>query len=166
MAETNGDKNWWDDFPTPASTHSLERWPRDKVAALMHESTLKNGADFLVVANATTDVRRTDFGGGTVKGAINVHAQTFYLQLDEFVAKYSTIPIIFFFCNSSSLSEFKIGRGPRCAGWYQDALDAKNIKTSRAVILAAGIKGWINQYKNDTELTQDFDEEWWKIDHN
>ncbi|ORY48521.1 hypothetical protein BCR33DRAFT_695723 [Rhizoclosmatium globosum] len=102
---------------------------------------------------------------GTVKGAINVHAQTFFDQLPDFVAKYKDVPRVFFFCNSSSQSQTKIGRGPRCAMWYQDAMNEQGITTSKALILAGGIKGWVQQYKGDASLVDRYDEEFWKVEH-
>lgn len=56
---------------------------------------------------------------------------------------------VIFHCQSSS------GRGPRCAGWYQDALDAAGIaqETSRAVVLSGGIKAWVKEFGQDEELT-------------
>ncbi|KAI8616979.1 hypothetical protein BC830DRAFT_1062892 [Chytriomyces sp. MP71] len=147
--------SWTDAFPTPTS--APERWSRAQVAALLRDPSLTNGKDFAIV-----DVRRTDFGGGTVKGATNVHAQTFYENLDEFVARFQHIPRVFFFCNSSSYTTEKIGRGPRCAAWYQDVLDARGIKTSQALILAAGIKGWVSEFKDDPVLTEGYDEAFWK----
>ncbi|KAJ3070404.1 hypothetical protein HDU98_006588 [Podochytrium sp. JEL0797] len=146
--------DWWDAFPAPKSTP--ERWTHDQVAALIQSPDAVAGRDYVVV-----DVRRADFGGGTVKGAINVHAQTFYENLDEFVGKHKEVPRVFFFCNSSSQTATKIGRGPRCAMWYQDALDARGIKTSKAFILAAGIKGWVEQHKDDG-LVEGYDAEFWK----
>lgn len=60
-----------------------------------------------------------------------------------------------FHCQSSS------GRGPRCAGWYQDALErqaaeggaAPSTSQSKAVVLTGGIKEWLKQYGDDEEVT-------------
>lgn len=54
-----------------------------------------------------------------------------------------------FHCQSSS------GRGPRCAGWYQDALDEANIpnEQSQAVVLTGGIKAWVKAYGEDESVT-------------
>jgi len=58
--------------------------------------------------------------------------------------------MVVFHCVSSN------GRGPRAAGWYQDALDNAGITpvTSRAVVLAGGIKGWIEKYAEEESVTQ------------
>lgn len=62
---------------------------------------------------------------------------------------------VVFHCQSSS------GRGPRCAGWYQDALDRRAAEggatspssRSKAVVLTGGIKEWIKQYGDNEEVT-------------
>ena len=47
-----------------------------------------------------------------------------------------------FHCSSSN------GRGPRCAAWYEDALNDKGIK-SNSYVLTGGIKGWMEQYPDE-----------------
>ncbi|KAJ3015834.1 UNVERIFIED_CONTAM: hypothetical protein HDU68_012546 [Siphonaria sp. JEL0065] len=144
--------NWWDAYPAPKATP--EKWTHEQVAELVRNPVLVPGKDYLVV-----DVRRADFGGGTVKGAVNVHAQTFYDELPAFVAKYRDVPKVFFFCNSSN------GRGPRSAAWYQDRLDENGINTSAGLVLGGGIKGWIAAYKDSApELIEGYDEAFWKKD--
>ncbi|KAJ1558574.1 hypothetical protein HK096_009987 [Nowakowskiella sp. JEL0078] len=155
---------WFDKYPKVVS--SPEKWSAEEVANLLLN---ENKESFLVV-----DVRRTDYGGGHVRGSINSPAQgnffapillqfkqatAFWDNLDEFIAKYSHIPKIFFYCNSSS------GRGPRCAGWYQDALNERGITTSQGLVLAGGIKGWIEKFSEDENLTEEYNEEWWKSEH-
>lgn len=51
-----------------------------------------------------------------------------------------SVPTVVFHCSSSN------GRGPRCAAWYQDELNARGCETSRAVVLAGGIKRWAAVY--------------------
>jgi arsenical-resistance protein 2 len=59
---------------------------------------------------------------------------------------------VIFHCSSSN------GRGPRCAGWYQDALDEnhddKSTTTgnrSKAYVLTGGIKAWKSAYPDDVQ---------------
>ena len=47
---------------------------------------------------------------------------------------------IIFHCSSSK------GRGPRCAGWYQDYIDMKNDKTTAVYVLVGGINKWKETY--------------------
>jgi arsenical-resistance protein 2 len=50
---------------------------------------------------------------------------------------------VVFHCSSSQ------GRGPRCAGWYQDALEDKGITGSGSYVLAGGIKAWLEAYPDE-----------------
>lgn len=67
MADAAKPQNWWDAFPAP----------RHAAALLPIEAALKelSRPDLLLV-----DVRRTDFEGGTIKGSLNLPAQSFYLN--------------------------------------------------------------------------------------
>ncbi|KAK0459776.1 Rhodanese-like domain-containing protein [Desarmillaria tabescens] len=117
---------WYNAFPEPKSI------PNGISAEKLH-SLLLESSNVLVV-----DVRRTDFEGSFIKGAINLPAHSFY----------PTLPLVVFHCNSCKPG----GRGPRTAGWYQDELDKQGVTGSRAVVLEGGIKGWVEKYGDD-ELT-------------
>ncbi|KAI8808221.1 Rhodanese-like domain-containing protein [Cladochytrium replicatum] len=144
--------NWWDAYPAVVSKPDV--LTADRVAELVRDTSKVPGKDYLVV-----DVRRKDYGGGHVRGSANHHAQSFHDDLHQIVDKYASVPMVIFYCNSSR------GRGPRCAGWYQDALDERKITTSKGLVLEGGIKGWVELYGNDPTLTEGFDPEWWKTSH-
>jgi arsenical-resistance protein 2 len=86
-----------------------------------------------------------------VFGAINLPAQTFYLCLPTLVPLLKPVPTVIFYCNSSA------GRGPRCAGWYADALEAvvgpENM-AGRVKVLDGGITAWnsYQQYNDEGEV--------------
>lgn len=86
-----------------------------------------------------------------IRGAINLPAHSFYQTLPGLLPILTQYRSVIFHCQSSN------GRGPRCAGWYQDALD--DISTggeaidSRAVVLESGIKGWCARFGEDKDLT-------------
>ena len=48
-----------------------------------------------------------------------------------------------FHCSSSK------GRGPRCAGWYQDELDRKGETKSSSWVLKGGINAWKEAYEEE-----------------
>jgi len=75
-----------------------------------------------------------------VTTAVNIPAQSFYPTRSAWVQTLGSIPIVIFYCSSSK------GRGPRCAGWFQDALDESGSKVSEAVVLAGGINRWVEQH--------------------
>ncbi|KAJ3119723.1 hypothetical protein HK098_005210 [Nowakowskiella sp. JEL0407] len=141
--------NWWDEFPKGKSIP--ESWDAEKVAELLNDPNEVGGKTYLLV-----DVRRTDYGGGYVVGSINTPAQAFYPNIDDFIAKYSHVSKVFFYCSSSR------GRGPRCASWYQDKLNEMGITTSQGLVLEGGIKKWIERYRDVPALVYGYDGEWWK----
>ncbi|KAM0791094.1 hypothetical protein ACM66B_004384 [Microbotryomycetes sp. NB124-2] len=132
---------WHASFPAPESQ------PEQITHEELH-TRMKNGGtkDFVVV-----DVRRTDFEDSMIRGAINLPAHSFYECLEGLVPLLSQYKDVIFHCQSSN------GRGPRCAGWYQDALDERNISHSKARVLTGGIKLWRQKYAGDevnVELSQ------------
>ncbi|SCZ98568.1 BZ3500_MvSof-1268-A1-R1_Chr3-1g05469 [Microbotryum saponariae] len=135
--------NWWEAFPSPLAqadkmtTHELKEMMLD-AAKEGGEGTEKR---FLVV-----DVRRTDFEDSFIKGAINLPAHSFHPTLPSLLPILSQYPLVIFHCQSSS------GRGPRCAGWYQDLLNERCIQSSRAVVLEGGIKKWRLENGGDESL--------------
>ncbi|KAJ3123571.1 hypothetical protein HK098_001826 [Nowakowskiella sp. JEL0407] len=141
--------NWWDQFPKPKA--EPEKVPAEQVAALYTSPDEKPGETFLVV-----DVRKNDYGGGHVKDSVNAPAQDFYESREDFVEKYSHVPKVYFYCGYSAQ------RGPLTASWYQDALDEKGITTSKALVLEGGINGWVEKFKDDKNLVDEYDEEYWK----
>ncbi len=80
-----------------------------------------------------------------VKTAINIPAQSFYMIRSNWLNLLGQIPLVIFYCSSSS------GRGPRCAGWYQDLLKEKGNTVSEAAILVGEIKGWSEHEKDLTD---------------
>lgn len=50
---------------------------------------------------------------------------------------------VVFHCSSSR------GRGPRCAAWYADALEANGLPVN-AYVLSGGIKAWMSKYAQDS----------------
>ncbi|ORY92853.1 Rhodanese-like domain-containing protein [Leucosporidium creatinivorum] len=134
------EKPWHAAFPSPTSkpvrveAEELRKWIELKPKL--------DDRDWIVI-----DVRRTDFEVAFIKGAINLPAHSFYQTLPSLLPILTRYSNVVFHCQSSS------GRGPRCAGWYQDALDERGIKNSEAVVLTGGIKRWVELYGEDGEAT-------------
>lgn len=127
---------WYNAFPEPKSIP-------DGISAEKLHALLLESPSVLVV-----DVRRTDFEGSFIKGAINLPAHSFYPTLQAVTPILARYRLVVFHCNSCKPG----GRGPRSAGWYQDELDRQGVTESRAVVLEGGIKGWVDKYGDD-ELT-------------
>lgn len=83
--------------------------------------------------------------GSMVRTAVNIPAQSFYYSLSTWLGALESIPLLIFYCSSSN------GRGPRCAGWYQDALKEAGNDYSEAVVLAGGIKKWAVEQSDLTD---------------
>ncbi|KAF8626489.1 hypothetical protein AX17_006545 [Amanita inopinata Kibby_2008] len=133
----------WDAFPTvKASPPPLTA---EEVLSLIRDPS-SSSTDYAVV-----DVRRNDHAGGHVRGSHQCPAQTFHNDLPQFFDKFKNTEKVIFYCGSSN------GRGPRCAGWYQDYLDTVGQeRASKAYVLEGGIRGWLSKYKGQDDLV-DYD---------
>lgn len=105
--------------------------------------------------------------GIMIPGAINIPAQTFYPTLSALMpllSRYATAQssllesvVLSIYIQADGLSYKKVifhcsssnGRGPRCAGWYQDELDRRGEKGSAAYVLKGGIKAWMAEYRDE-----------------
>ncbi|KAG8932452.1 hypothetical protein FRC01_013822 [Tulasnella sp. 417] len=135
---------WHAIFPSPQSTPQTIS-PED-LATLLRDNFAGVGKDFAII-----DVRRTDFEGACIRGAINLPAHSFYQTLPSIVTILSNIPKVIFHCNSCKPG----GRGPRTAGWYSDELirRGREDQAKNVLILQGGAKGWISTYGDDAGLT-------------
>ncbi|KAK2462627.1 hypothetical protein APHAL10511_005360 [Amanita phalloides] len=135
-------RHWWDAYPGVESAPPHQLTP-DDVAGLIRAS----GTDYAVI-----DVRGNDHMGGHVRGSYQRAAQTFYDDLPRFFDQFRDTEKVIFYCGSSR------GRGPRCAGWYQDYLDGTGFEhKSKAYVLQGGAKEWLLRFKGQDELV-DYDE--------
>ena len=94
-----------------------------------------------------------------IRGAINLPAHSFFPTLPSLLPLLRTYKRVIFHCQSSS------GRGPRCAGWLQDALDAlpESDRGARpaVVVLKGGIKEWYGLYGGEEGVTVKIAGEGW-----
>lgn len=86
-----------------------------------------------------------------IRGAINLPAHSFHPTLPSLIPLLVPYKRLVFHCQSSS------GRGPRCAGWLQDALNELPSSSGEgkpeALVLTGGIKGWYEAYGEDESVT-------------
>jgi rhodanese-related sulfurtransferase len=127
--------NWWEAYPTVKSSPALIS--PEEIAELLRA----NDGNLAVI-----DVRRNDHAGGHVRGSTQCPAQSFYDDLPTFLERYRNTEKVAFYCSSSA------GRGPRCAGWYQDYLNERGTTTSTAYVLQGGIKAWLAKYESEEGL--------------
>ncbi|KAJ5083757.1 hypothetical protein N7456_013184 [Penicillium angulare] len=144
---------WHAAYPTPKSTvPSISKvevlnWLRDG---------RQSGKDFVLV-----DVRRTDHEGGTIRGSLNLPAQSLYPSIPTLYSLLSSgsgsgnVKQVVWYCGSCG------GRGPRAAAWFADYLERQNDTTLQSLVLEGGIKGWAASGTEYTEWMDEYDANVW-----
>ncbi|KAL4920090.1 Rhodanese-like domain-containing protein [Aspergillus aurantiobrunneus] len=145
---------WHASFPTP-QTSNPAALPRSTALQWLQQGTRIPGSDFLLV-----DLRRTDFEGGTIKGSLNLPAQSLYHTLPTLynLVKTAGVRDVVFYCGSSQ------GRGTRAAGWFRDYLLEKGVSEAevKSWKLEGGIKGWAKAGDEYTALMDGYDRAVWE----
>ncbi|DAA75856.1 TPA_exp: hypothetical protein A8136_1227 [Trichophyton benhamiae CBS 112371] len=129
-AQQSTDAPWHAAFPNPTATPGAVS--RSEVLGWLSRSD--GPLDYVLV-----DVRRVDHEGGTIRGSINLPAQSFYASRPTLykLLKQAGIKKAVFYCGSCN------GRGPRAAGWFADYLQERGESGIQSLILEGGIKGWV-----------------------
>ncbi|KAJ5408375.1 arsenate reductase (Arc2) [Penicillium cosmopolitanum] len=141
---------WHAAYPTPLSQAAA--LPRQELLQWL-EGAKVNGKDFVLV-----DLRRDDYKGGTIRGSLNLPAQSLYPTLSAFydLVSSSGVKNVVFYCGSCG------GRGTRSAGWFADHLQEVGDSSIQSMILEGGIKGWAAAGPEYTALMDEFDASVWK----
>ncbi|KAK9475598.1 hypothetical protein V1514DRAFT_34847, partial [Lipomyces japonicus] len=86
---------WYDAFPKPVIEPATIT-KKEVLQRIINDES--QGKSVILV-----DVRRTDFEGGTIKGSINLPAQSFYQTKEAFynIVNNSPISEVIFFCSKS-----------------------------------------------------------------
>ncbi|MCJ1387747.1 hypothetical protein MMC18_000590 [Xylographa bjoerkii] len=142
---------WYDAYPKPRN-QSPAILKRNELLARFQKGE-KPGIDFLLV-----DLRRTDHEGGTIRGSINLPAQSLYNSLPTLLSlcEGAKVGTVIWYCGSSR------GRGSRAAGWFDDLLHDRNSTSIRSVILLDGVAGWARAGEEYTDLMEEYDAASWK----
>ncbi|KAK3296686.1 Rhodanese-like domain-containing protein [Chaetomium fimeti] len=121
---------WYAAYPAPKS--DVVTISREEVLELLKTTPLEK-RDFVLI-----DLRRNDFEGGTIRGSLNLPAQSLPLTLPTIYATFKAANLrkVIFYCGSSK------GRGSRAAGWLADHIAAAGDSDMKSLALAGGIKGW------------------------
>ncbi|KAJ5929547.1 Rhodanese-like protein [Penicillium verhagenii] len=109
----------------------------------------KVGKDFVLV-----DLRRTDFEGGTIRGSLNIPAQSLYPTIPTLYSLLSQarVPKMVWYC----------GRGTRAAGWFAGYIEEQKDGVMESLVLEGGIKGWAAAGDEYTRLMDEYDASKWK----
>ncbi|GAW22545.1 hypothetical protein ANO14919_120840 [Xylariales sp. No.14919] len=140
---------WHAAFPAPKTAEPASL-TREEVLAKLRTGGV--GREFILV-----DVRRNDYEGGTIRGSINLPAQSLFPTIPTLyqVFKNAGIKCIIWYCGSSR------GRGTRAAGWFNDHIREQGDENMRSVILTGGIKGWANSGEDFVEFMDGYVSEYW-----
>ncbi|KAL2009691.1 hypothetical protein VTN00DRAFT_5498 [Thermoascus crustaceus] len=147
---STNERPWHEAYPAPR-TVAPASVTREQVLQWFRDGKTP-GKDFVLV-----DLRRTDFEGGTIRGSLNLPAQSLYPTLPTLYALASAggVGSVIFYCGSSR------GRGTRAAGWFADYLEDKQDSSLKSLVLEGGIKGWASAGAEYTALMDEYDEKVW-----
>ncbi|KAK0708848.1 Rhodanese-like domain-containing protein [Apiosordaria backusii] len=137
---------WHAAYPAPSSQTVFI--PRDEVLPI-----LANGRKDAVLV----DLRRNDFEGGTIRGSLNLPAQSLYPTLPTVYStlKAAGLKKVIFYCGSST------GRGSRAASWLADYISSQNDTEMQSLALEGGIKGWAAAGPEYVKWMDEYDEKVW-----
>lgn len=110
------------------------------------------GKDFVLV-----DLRRTDYEGGTIRGSVNLPAQTLYPTIPSLYSLFlaAGISTVIWYCGSSG------GRANRAASWFADYIKDQKSLTMESYILEGGIKGWVTAGDEYVGMMDGYDASLW-----
>lgn len=137
-----------DSTPTPKTTTPPVYIDKEIVKSKINN----NDNDYIIV-----DLRKNDFIGGSIKGALNIPAQSIHPTISTLydLAKSSGKPNLYIHCVSSR------DRAVRVSGWLQDLVEQNNNNNNNQVkpqIIKGGIKEWVNGGKEYIDLMDNYDE--------
>ncbi|KFA51251.1 hypothetical protein S40293_05107 [Stachybotrys chartarum IBT 40293] len=140
----------------PAPRHQPGSLTRDQVLQMIIKShELGTRPDFVLI-----DLRRNDHEGGTIRGSINLPAQSLYPSIPALygILKEAGVHKVIWYCSSSR------GRGTRAAGWFGDYLADNNIDNGNmeSLVLAEGVKGWATAGPEYLEWMDEYDSAAWQ----
>ncbi|KAI0487131.1 Rhodanese-like domain-containing protein [Xylaria cf. heliscus] len=140
---------WHAAFPPPKTIEPASL-TREEVLDKLRAGGI--GRDFILV-----DVRRNDYEGGTVRGAINLPAQSLYPTIPALyqLFKNASIRHVIWYCGSSA------GRGTRAAAWFNDHIREQGDQQMQSVILRGGIKGWATAGEDFVNFMDGYVSEHW-----
>ncbi|RYP18311.1 hypothetical protein DL765_004031 [Monosporascus sp. GIB2] len=152
MASTENEKPWHEAYPAPKEVNPKTITRAELLALLKENGGSISGGDFVLV-----DLRRMDHKGGTIRGSINLPAQSLYPSIPTLyqIFKAAGVRKVIWYCGSSS------GRGPRAAGWFSDYITERGDSSMQSLVLLGGIKGWAKDSAEFTEFIDGYDPVAW-----
>ncbi|KAF2243801.1 hypothetical protein BU26DRAFT_569699 [Trematosphaeria pertusa] len=141
---------WYAVYPAPRNSPATIL--REEVLDMMKAGGVAAGKDYLLV-----DLRRNDHEGGTIRGSINLPAQSLYPTIPSLyvLIKAAGLRNIIWYCSSSR------GRGNRAAGWFGDYIADQGDTEMQSLVLVEGITGWANAGAEYVEWMDGYDANVW-----
>ncbi|KAH6604035.1 hypothetical protein Trco_007481 [Trichoderma cornu-damae] len=142
---------WHSVYPPPRDA-ALKSITREAVLQMMRDGESVAAKDFLLI-----DLRRIDYEGGTIRGSINLPAQSLYPTIPTLYSLFKAAGLrnIIWYCSSSR------GRGSRAAGWFRDYIDERGDNDMESVVLLEGIKGWATAGSEFVNWMDKYDAAFW-----
>ncbi|KAL2269211.1 hypothetical protein VTJ83DRAFT_4057 [Remersonia thermophila] len=152
---------WYAAYPAPKS--EVVTISRDEVLSLLKTAASSSASsssesaqgkrDFVLI-----DLRRNDFEGGTIRGSVNLPAQSLPLTLPSVYELFKAAGVrkVIWYCGSST------GRGSRATGWMADHIASVGDKEMQSLALAGGIKGWAAAGPEFVEWMDGYDAAVWE----
>ncbi|PVH68961.1 Rhodanese-like protein [Cadophora sp. DSE1049] len=142
----------WDPTYPIAKNQTPSAITRDEVLEMLRQGQ-KPGKDFILV-----DLRQADHTGGTIRGSINLPAQSLYPTLPTLYTLFSraNIKCVIWYCGSSQ------HRGLRAAAWMDDYIKEQGNQDMKSFMLKGGVKGWAGAGAEYTSLMDEYREHTWR----
>lgn len=115
--------------------------------------------------------------GGTIKGSLNLPAQSLYPAIPTLYSllSISKVKHVVWYCGQFLFCEPKeeniilfslylgssSGRGTRAAGWFADYIVEQGETSMKSLVLEGGIRGWATAGSEYTELMSEYDVSLW-----
>ncbi|KAJ4004042.1 hypothetical protein NW766_011898 [Fusarium irregulare] len=151
MASTDASTPWHAAYPPPMNK-APGAMTRHAVLDMLKDRNHIAGKDYVLI-----DLRRTDHEGGSIRGSINLPAQSLYPTIKTLYSLFKSAGVqkVIWYCSSSR------GRGPRAAGWFKDYLDEQDDVHMESLILSEGITGWAKAGGEFAEWMDQYDATVW-----
>ncbi|ORY54700.1 Rhodanese-like domain-containing protein [Pseudomassariella vexata] len=125
---------------------------REELLAILKEDPDAVGRGIVLV-----DLRKADHEGGTIRGSINLPAQSLYPALPTLYGLFKAAGArkVVFYCGSSR------GRGTRAAGWLTDHIENQGDTTMESLVLLDGVRGWAAGGPEFVKFMEGYDQSAW-----
>ncbi|KAH8742390.1 Rhodanese-like domain-containing protein [Diaporthe sp. PMI_573] len=142
---------WYVNYPAPKKEAAIVS--REDVLRMLCDARNSASKDFILV-----DLRRNDHEGGTIRGSVNLPAQSLWPTIPTLyeIFKAAGLRRIIWYCGSSR------GRGNRAGSWFADHIGSKGDSNMESLVLLEGIKGWATAGGEYLRWMDEYDERVWR----